>query len=95
MVNYKLNDWFILAVGDPYCAPELMEHRLCGKVEGHPSRPDGSSVITSATIGKIGDRLVTFTGSVIELGEPKADYEALFPNARTRILSTVKAIQPC
>lgn len=85
-VKYKLNDWAIVTGGNPYMAPELRRQHLMGKVEGHPDRDDGESIVTSALRGKYEGRIVTGSGSLIELGDPRPDYAAEFPDAKERLL---------
>lgn len=72
----ELRSW---SIGDhprnPYLAPELRGRRLSGRVTGHPRKPDGKLVVTSA-IRKVNGRMVeTASGSVYELvGEPEQSY---------------------
>lgn len=87
MIKYKLNEWAVVNSGNRYC--------LIGKVEGHPDREDGHTVVSSYCIGKYEGRIVTTSGSHIELGEPKADYEAMFPNAKQRLFDTAPQLIFC
>lgn len=84
VVKYKLNDWSVVISDKQFC--------LIGKVEGHPEREDGHVVVTSYCIGKFEGRIITKSGSHIELGEPKADYEAQFHNAKQRLLDSAPVL---
>lgn len=88
MVKYKLNDWSVVTNGDPYLAPEVRRILLMGKVEGHPDREDGETIITSHILGKYDGRLVTNSGSLVELGAPQANYAESYPDAAQRLLDT-------
>lgn len=85
MVRYKLNEWATINYERSVC--------LIGKVEGHPEHEDGHVAITSKLVGQTEDGLiVTKSGSYIELGEPKADYEKTFPDAKRRLLASAPII---
>ena len=81
----KLENWAV--VFDPFKAPEARRPKLGGEVYGHPTRPDGQSITTSAVSHIEGQLVVTHSGSRYELGEPAADYEAMYPNAKARVLA--------
>lgn len=88
-IKYKLNNWAIVTdCSNPFQAPELRRQALMGIVEGHPKRDDGKTIVTSFIKGTFEDRVVTASGSLIELGEPKADYASLFPNAKQRLFDS-------
>lgn len=78
VVKYKLNNWAVVNYGK-YC--------LIGECEGHPDYEDGHVVITSQCIGQLDGCIVTYSGSHIELGEPKADYAKCFPDAKERVFA--------
>lgn len=84
----KLNNWSFVLVGDHlYMAPELMQSRLVGIVEGHPRVQDGTVITTSSVVGKYNGCVVTSTGGLYELGEVDPNYEKSYPNAKVRLLS--------
>lgn len=83
MTKYKLNNWAVVSY-DKIC--------LIGETEGHPTRPDGTVVVTSHCVGKCNERIVTSSGSHIELGEPKADYAKLYPDAKQRLLNAAPIV---
>lgn len=57
----------------PFTAPELRTSHLRGQVFGHPRKPDGLLVTTSAIVSVEG-RLVQTTNNLYELFEPSSDY---------------------
>lgn len=87
-MRYKLNDWALVSAANPYSAPELQVQCLMGKVENHPLKDDGVTIVTSRIVGKYEDCIVTKTGSLVELGEPRAEYAASFPNAKQRLMDS-------
>lgn len=82
----RIENWGI-SIRDPFAATELQSYHLVGKVYGHPRYKDGDDIMTTAIVGVIDGRVVTKSGSEYELGEPHPDYEALFPNAKQRVLA--------
>lgn len=83
----RIEEWSICAnPADAYVPPELRTKTLHGKVFGHPRFEDGHEVTTSAICGVKDGQIVTTSGSLYELGEPDAKYEAAFPGARLRAL---------
>lgn len=58
----KLNGWHFPEEGPGY--------RLFGTVEGHPRLEDGMHIFTSPVIGRIGDIIVTESGTHYQLGAP-------------------------
>lgn len=89
MLKYKLNDWAIVSAASPYSAPEFSRLCLMGKVEGHPERDDGTTIVSSRVIGKFEGRVVTSTGSLIELGEPREAYEQAFNDSKRRLFESL------
>jgi len=84
----RIENWAIVTDPDPYVAPELRKHRLCGNVYNYPGREDGQEVTTSSIRDVDKNRGVVICGSrEYLLGEPNSDYEKEFPNAKERILS--------
>lgn len=85
--SMRIEEWSICAnPADAYVPPELRTKTLHGKVFGHPRFEDGHEVTTSAICGVKDGQIVTTSGSLYELGEPDAKYEAAFPGARLRAL---------
>ena len=83
-----LENWAVVMLQTaPYQAPEQAACALSGQVYGHPCFPPGEFVTTSPIV-KVEDACVlTRSGSRYELGEPAADYEAAYPNAKQRLLT--------
>lgn len=54
---------------------------------------DGSLHRTSPIVGIEEDKVVTFSGSRYTLGTPAADYEQQFPNAKARLLESLRKIE--
>lgn len=88
-IKYKLSNWAIVTSRDPYIAPELVRQCLMGKVEGHPDHEDGKTIVTSNIIGKFEGRIVTKTGSLVELGDPRPEYDKEFPDSKKRLFASV------
>lgn len=83
----KLENWSLIP-SKPFAVPVDRERvRLCGKVYGHPTRPDGALMLTSRVVAVKDCLVATKSGSCYELGEPEAEYEARFPNAKQRVLA--------
>lgn len=79
----RIEKWSMVLNGidDPYLAPELIKSSLMGDVYDHPTRKDGSGIITSS-IEEIKNGIVyTRSGSEYELGEVHPAYLAEYPNA--------------
>lgn len=86
----KLENWALTPTDrNPYLAPELQSMVLIGEVYGHPRFEEGHHISTSTIVGKRGEVILTRSGSEYELGEPHPDYEAAFPNAKQRALSSI------
>lgn len=60
--------------------------RLNGDVFGDPRFQDGATITTSPISHVANGRVVTMSGSEYELGAPRKDYEAMFPNCKHRLL---------
>lgn len=87
----RLENWSL--VDEPYSAPEENRIRLAGTVYDREGFQDGEKVITSRPKQVTeDDKVVTFTGSIYELGEVDPEYEKLYPNARERLLSSLKKL---
>jgi hypothetical protein len=86
----KLDNWRLVTHNrHPGPSPESRLKRLYGKVFGHPHFDDGYEMTTSLIVGVREGRVVTQSGPVYELGAPADDYEALFPDARQRLLAAI------
>lgn len=81
----KIENWFITpGVFDPLLPPELRpEARLGGVNE------DGLNIITSPIQGLSEDGNILTMNTEYELGEVDPNYEAAFPNAKARLLSSM------
>ena len=86
-----INNWAVVfsPQGDPYKAPEQRTQHLHGKVENHP-RLGGQRVTTSKLVGQRHGLVLTYSGSLYELGTVKAEYEEAYPDARSRLLATLQ-----
>lgn len=91
--KYKLNNWAIITYGSPYTAPECRRQCLIGETKDHPEWEDGHSIVTSGLRGRYGELVVTGSGSFVELGEPSANYEASFPEAKKRLLESLSELK--
>ena len=86
----RLENWAVIAVPDsPYQAPELWRQRLHGNVYGHPRFGNGTEVTTSPITSKKGENILT-RNTEYELGIIDTEYEKLYPNARERLLNSLK-----
>ena len=77
---------------DPYTPPELVKNYLAGFVFGDSRRDDGTDITTSRIIGKRNGSVVTRSGSEYELDDVDPKYEELFPDAKNRLLNSLKEI---
>ncbi len=80
-----LEQWAILTLLGPYQAPEQARHILAGFVTDHPCMQDGIHIETSPIESWHDETIITRSGTDYTLGEPHPDYEAKYPDARTRI----------
>lgn len=91
MIEPRLENWsFIVRSGDPYTAPELISGQLAGNVYNHPRFKDGEPVVTSLVVKEENGKVVTYSGSRYELGEPNPAYEQQFPDAKNRLMKALK-----
>lgn len=87
----KLEKWCLIARNSlALLAPEQERACLHGFVYGHPRCADGKEVTTSLVVARDGTLIVTKSGSAYELGDADSGYEGLFPNARQRMLSSLR-----
>lgn len=91
----RIDHWCIIARSSPWLQPPEHE-RFClhGVVRGHYRCADGKEVTTSTIVSRRGDRVVTKSGSEYELGPADPMYEALYPNARERMLANLHSYEP-
>ena len=59
---------------DGYTPPECVRRCLKGEVYGHPRKADGETVRTSPIASVDGLHVLTSSGSLYLLGEPRPDY---------------------
>lgn len=87
----KLEKWYIgpRSDGDPYQPPET-QPALHGNVYGHPDYKDGTFITTSLLKRVKDGKVETQSGSLYELGEVATEYEAVYPNAKARVLAQEK-----
>ena len=85
-----LNDWSVVLRGGSEFLnlPERMEQCLNGRIEG-----EERWVNTSPIRGRMGDAVVTRSGSVYELGRVSEKYESLFPGLRERLLGSLPMVK--
>ena len=86
-----LENWYIGARVDPYTAPECINPRICGEVHNHPNFRDGEFLVISFAkdydIYK--DELICESRRY-KLGEPESGFEEKYPNARNRLINSIK-----
>lgn len=71
------------------CAP----NSLIGEVSNHPGFEDGTVIMTSTPVGKRNGNVVTYSGSEYTLGQARSDYEAIYPEAASRLLHSLPEMQ--
>lgn len=74
---------------DVFRAPECAVPCLRGEVFGHPRHPNGTRVTTSPIVGRDGDRVVTASGSVYELGEMEPGYAGFIKEDKAAVLNRI------
>lgn len=84
-----INNWAVVTPGDPYLPPECRVQCLSGTAVNHP-RLGGQRVTTSKLVGQRQGLVLTYSGSLYELGTVKAEYEEAYPDARSRLLATLQ-----
>jgi len=91
----KLDRWCVIS-RTTLSLPPPEQERCClhGSVSGHPRCLDGKQVTTSLVVSRSGNKVVTKSGSEYELGDADPDYEALYPNARQRLLAGLRPALP-
>lgn len=89
----KLCGWaLVYKESNPYNAPELQSVCLCGNARLHPRFRNGENITTSRIIGKTEDGCVRTLNTTYELGLPSDSYEAMFPDAKQRLLNSLEVV---
>ena len=89
----KLENWSIVTKYNPYLAPECMVYRLEGVVYDHPNprHSNGKEIVTSEIMAAtINNLIVTYSGSIYELGKVNPDYEKQYPDTFNKLINTLK-----
>lgn len=87
----RIENWSVgCPYTDPYKAPELQTMCLMGNVYGHPRFEDGHFVHTSAMESTNRGFIKTYSGTTYRLGKIDPKYEKLYPNAKRRLIATLK-----
>ena len=86
----RIEGWSLIGDFDPYQAPELQSVKLLGHVYGHPNHHDGKLIMTSNVTGIVDDDIIIYSGSRYVLGAIDPEYSKLYPNAKERLLATLK-----
>ncbi len=87
----KLENWSMVNRNEnSYQAPEQGIPALSGEVYNHPRFEDGLIVTTSSIINKKGENVLTYSGSEYELGKVSEEYEKIYPDAKERLLNSLK-----
>lgn len=83
----KLENWSVIQMlGSGYDAPEIVKLHFRGLSYGHPRFEDGSPIVTTSIVGFSNGVFKTSSGSEYVLGNVDENYEAVYPNARQRVL---------
>ncbi len=91
LIMPRLENWsVILNQFGPYEAPEQHSAQLRGNVFNHPRFEDGEVVITSLIVKEKNGMIVTHSGSHYTLGEVDAEYERLYPDAKNRLIKSLR-----
>jgi hypothetical protein len=88
----KIENWAVIFPPSvsPYTPPELLKQSLQGEIFGHPKFNDGKRITTSSIVGKNSrNEILTHSGSIYELGQIDPAYEAQFPDAKNKLLSSL------
>jgi hypothetical protein len=86
----RIEGWSLVGSFNPYIAPELQTVQLRGHVYGHPNHHDGKLVMTSRIAGVVDEDIITLSGSRYTLGAIDPEYSKLYPNAKDRLLASLK-----
>lgn len=87
MSMYRLENWsYVIAQGG------RKRSGLCGQVHDHPVFEDGKEIVTTPPEDYLDDDVfVTHSGSKYQLGEINPEYGEMYPNAKDRIIATVRS----
>ena len=89
----RLENWSVVPqTYDPYKAPEQWIPCLEGCAYAHCKFKDSQLITTSRIVGKRGDKVITFSDSEYELGDVNPTYEKFYPNAKERLLKSLKEV---
>ena len=89
----RLENWSVIRQPkDPYSPPEFWPDRLHGNVYGHIKFADGEEMSTSTPVrlSEDGLRVVVRSGKEYQLGAVDPEYNILYPNARQRLLDSLR-----
>jgi len=90
----KIDNWSVVnGNSSPYNAPETQWQALSGNITGHPKLGKLDGITTSRIVGWSLGMVLTKSGTNYELGEVDPAYELLFPNARERLMNSLKDIK--
>jgi hypothetical protein len=89
----KIEDWTVIhRTVSPLLAAEGRTLHLKGRVWNHPRWPAGGAATTSPVVGRLGNLIMTKSGSVYELGKACAEYAAQFTDAAQELLQSLPDI---
>lgn len=89
----RLENWAYVYTNQ-YYPKSVQQPRFTGQVYNHPHHVDGTIVTTSPMIAFKDGIFKSRSGNLYELGQPKSDYEAMFPNALQRMLDRARQTLP-
>lgn len=88
-----VTEWFFTMTSgdrrqDMYLPPESLTPYIIGPMTGDITTGEGEVgyIDMDRIVARNGDILVSSTGKEFKIGDPKADYEARFPDSKNRIL---------
>ena len=90
----RLEQWSLVTsycnVGNP---KEPLFCRIKGEVYGNPLFDDGQSVVTSLIIATKNGKVVTYSDSQYELGDPDPTFQKTFPfNAKETLIKSLPVL---
>jgi hypothetical protein len=88
MKPIQIENWAVVTSGDPYTPPECRVQCLSSTAVNHP-RLGGQHVTTSKLVGQRNGLVLTYSGSLYQLGVVNPEYEAAYPDARKRLMTTL------
>lgn len=85
-----LENWSVgMRLSNSYQAPEQGIPALQGNVYNHPRFEDGTFITTSRPVS-LDEHVITRSGSIYTLGVIDYHYKCLYPNARERLLTSLR-----